>query len=436
MNKPISPLAEELNQTIVKSNKTTLNLLSSYGKRLFFPKGIVSQSAEAAQKAKVFDATIGIAKEQGRAMMLPSLENFLNLKTPAHKVLPYAPSAGLPELRRLWQERQKKSNPSLKKSSLPIVTSGLTHGLSLAGELFLDRGDSVVLADMFWGNYKLIWQIKGEAQFYSFPFFDQKLEKFNLEGFEETLEKVPSEKIFLALNFPHNPTGYSLTQEESKALCQSLKNFAERGKKIVALCDDAYFGLTFEKGLKRESLFADLCELHENILAVKIDGCTKEFFMWGMRIGFITFGSKGLSEEAYKALEQKAAAALRGNISNVNHHSQELVKELFESPSIEEEAKAKEAILEERYKETKKHVYKNAYKEFWDVYPFNSGYFMCIRLKNNMNSEKFRLHLLEKYETGVISLGSCDVRIAFSCIEKESIGALFEILAKACQSLS
>lgn len=435
MNQPLSPLAEELNKAIACEHKTTLELLSSYGKRLFFPKGIVSQSEEAGKKAKAFNATIGIAKEEGRAMMLPSLEGLIHLETPAHKVLPYAPSAGLPELRKLWQKRQREMNPSLKETSLPVVTSGLTHGLSLAGELFLDPGDTVVLPNMFWGNYKLMWQLRGQAQFSTFSFFDEKLEHFNLKGLKEALEKAPSKKIFLSLNFPHNPTGYSLKKSESSALCECLENFAKAGKKIVVVSDDAYFGLTYEEGLKQESLFADLSNLHENILAIKVDGCTKELFLWGMRVGFLTFASKGLTEKGYKALEQKTAAALRGCISNVTHHSQELARELFESPKTKNEAKAKALVIEERYKEVKKHVYKKEYLELWDVYPFNSGYFMCVRLKNGVSSEELRKHLLEHYETGVVSLGNSDIRIAFSCVEKESIGTLFETLAKAYLSL-
>ena len=48
-------------------------MLSDLGKRLFFPKGILAQAAEAKEKAKRYDATIGIAREKGKPMFLPSV---------------------------------------------------------------------------------------------------------------------------------------------------------------------------------------------------------------------------------------------------------------------------------------------------------------------------------------------------------------------------
>ena len=39
-----------------------------------------------------------------------------------------------------------------------------------------------------------------------------------------------------------------------------------------------------------ESLFGLLANLHPNLLAVKLDGATKELFVWGLRCGFVTFG--------------------------------------------------------------------------------------------------------------------------------------------------
>ena len=431
----LSPVAVELNQSIKESSEATFNLLSSYGKRLFFPKGIVSQSQEAASKAKLFNATIGIAKENGKAMMFSGFEKYISPEIDPHKVLPYAPSAGILELRKLWADRQKKVNPSLNNSSLPMVVSGLTHGLSLAGDLFLDEGDTVVVPELFWGNYKLMWQLRCQANFVSFPFFDEKLTSFNLKAFRESLLGVKSSKIFLSLNFPQNPTGYSLTNEETSKLLQILKEVAELGKQIVCVCDDAYWGLVFEDGVRKESLFSDLANLHSNVLAVKIDGCTKEFFMWGFRVGFLTFGSKGMSQKAYSALENKASAALRGDISSVTHQSQEILRQLLLKEGLEERAKEKCELLRGRYCAVRDEVYKDEYSSLWDVYPFNSGYFMCLRLKQNLKGEDLRLHLLNQYGVGIISLGASNIRIAFSCVEKENIKALFEKIASAVRDL-
>ncbi len=68
------------------------------------------------------------------------------------------------------------------------------------------------------------------------------------------------------------------------------------------------------------------------------------------------------------------------------------------------------------------------------MYPFNAGYFMCIRVKG-VSAEKLRVHLLEKYGAGVIAMGASDVRIAFSCLEIEQIEPLFDCIAQAISEL-
>ncbi|MBW2018269.1 MAG: hypothetical protein JRJ01_15775, partial [Deltaproteobacteria bacterium] len=61
-------------------------------------------------------------------------------------------------------------------------------------------------------------------------------------------------------------------------------------------------------------------------------------------------------------------------------------------------------------------------------------YFMCIRLKK-VDAETLRVHLLEKYGVGLISLGSHDLRVAFSCVEKEDIPELFDTILQGVQDL-
>ena len=48
----IRPLAAELNEVIERENPHVYAMLSELGKRLFFPKGILAQSAEAKEKAQ------------------------------------------------------------------------------------------------------------------------------------------------------------------------------------------------------------------------------------------------------------------------------------------------------------------------------------------------------------------------------------------------
>ena len=71
------PLAQALNQQITAVNPHVTEMFSDLGANLYFPKGILSQSAEAGAKAKVYNATIGTAVEDGVAMSLASVMGIL-----------------------------------------------------------------------------------------------------------------------------------------------------------------------------------------------------------------------------------------------------------------------------------------------------------------------------------------------------------------------
>ncbi len=91
-------------------------------------------------------------------------------------------------------------------------------------------------------------------------------------------------------------------------------------------------------------------------------------------------------------------------------------------------------MLKNRAGRIKEILSDSRYKDAWDVYPFNSGYFMCIRLKS-VDAETLRLHLLEKYGVGLISIGERDMRIAFSCLEETDILELFNIILQGVKDL-
>ncbi len=300
----MNPLAKELNSNL--EGTIISQLLSDYGKRMYFPKGIISQSAEAKQKAHRYNATIGIATEHNDALHIPSVLNGFTQNLSVNEIFPYAPTAGDPGLRKVWLEEMVRKNPSMKGklTSLPVVTAGLTHAISIAFSLFLDKGDEVIVPDFYWGNYNLIFTEQREAITVTTPLFDENM-NLNIKGLSQTIDNSKGEKVALILNFPNNPTGYTPTNDEAKDLVAMLVEKAESGKKLFIFTDDAYFGLFFEENVCKESLFALLCDAHENIFTVKGDAATKEEMVWGFRVGFMTYNSKGLTSEHYEALVKK-----------------------------------------------------------------------------------------------------------------------------------
>ncbi|MEW5734907.1 MAG: aminotransferase class I/II-fold pyridoxal phosphate-dependent enzyme [Thermodesulfobacteriota bacterium] len=434
----MNPIAQELNDILAQENPHVLEMLSSVGKNLFFPKGILAQSAEAKQKAHRFNATIGIATEKGKPLHLPSVMGFIR-DIPPEQCLTYAPSFGLPELRKIWKASLFDKNPSLagKKVSTPVVTQALTHGIAVVGDMWIDPGDVVILPKIFWGNYGLILSVRRGARFSHYNLFSDK-GGLDLESFEDTVraEAAKNQKITVLLNFPQNPTGYTATKAEGQKIAEILLSVAEGGTNVVVVCDDAYFGLFFDPDCLQESVFALLAQKHERLCAIKLDGATKEDFVWGLRVGFVTYGVKfaGNDEQAYEALEKKTAGAVRGSISNASHLSQTIVLKAMASPAYALEKAEKREILKARALKVKEVLADPAYESAWEPYPFNSGYFMCLKLKT-VDAEPLRVHLLDKYGVGLISLGKSELRVAFSCLEVENVKELFDIVLAGVRDL-
>ncbi|WP_020676268.1 aminotransferase class I/II-fold pyridoxal phosphate-dependent enzyme [Geopsychrobacter electrodiphilus] len=429
----MNPLAAELNDLLEKNNPHVLAMLSDLGRNLFFPKGILSQSAEAKEKAHKFNATIGTATENGGPMYLQCIQDKLSAFNPAD-IYPYAPPAGKPQLRQLWREKMLRENPAQqnKHFGMPIVTNALTHGLAIIADLFVEAGDHLILPDMLWGNYNLTFGTRRNAIIKKYNTFTEA-GGFDVEAFRACLKQTAAEKgkAVVILNFPNNPSGYTPTIAEGDALVAVMKEQADAGCNIVAVTDDAYFGLFYEDSMQ-ESLFGKLANLHPRIFSIKLDGATKEEFVWGFRTGFITFadGKSEQNEAVLTAIEKKALGIIRGTISNCPHPSQTFVIEALKSPDFVAQKQQKLEILKGRALKVKEVLSDVRFTDSWSYYPFNSGYFMCLKLKR-VDAEALRVHLLDKYGVGAISVTKTDLRIAFSCIDEKDIAELFELIYKA-----
>ncbi|MDR2104133.1 MAG: aminotransferase class I/II-fold pyridoxal phosphate-dependent enzyme [Deferribacteraceae bacterium] len=428
----MNPLAIELNDAIHCASESALKMLSKLGLELYMPKGIITQAAQAKQKAYKYNATLGIATRGGKPFYLPCIYNCIDA-FPPEDLFSYAPTKGVEELREAWKEKILRDNPSLQADliSLPIVTNALTHGLSITADLFCNEGDYLVTPNKFWGNYRLIFSVRRGANISTFNTFDGV--NFNVNGLLEKVEECGKlkGKVIVLLNFPNNPAGYTPTEQEALDLAQGLKKIADSGVQLVCITDDAYFGM-FYSNCFRQSIFSLLSGISPNILSVKLDAATKEMFVWGFRVGFITFsapsGAKG--DILLHALEKKVEGLIRGTISNCSHPSQSMVLRALKHPSLTDEINENVAILTRRAAKTKEIVSHPKYRDRFIPYPFNSGYFLCIKIEG-VDAEDVRLRLLDRYGIGVIAASSTDLRIAFSSVEEENLEDLFNTIYNA-----
>ena len=428
----INPLAKELNDTLAGSVVDAL--MSDMGRRLYFPNGIISQGGEAAKDAHFANGTIGMAVAQGTPIELDPYKKNMPSLTPRETVAD-AKTAGNPDLRALWKEKIIEKNPSLKNKqfSLPILVPGLTAVLSYVSDLFVDVDKPLLAADPCWDNYELIVAARRGAEFHQFKCFENG--KFNIADLEAKM-KADAEKygsVRVILNFPQNPSGYSPTVSEAKEIVRIVHEIAESGKKVLVLSDDAYFGLNYEDDIEPQSLFAYMADLHENVLAIKADGPTKEDFAWGFRAGFVTFASKGLSDAQYTALVTKFMAAIRSSVSCSSTPSQSLVMHALKDDAHNKQKIECRNMLKRRYDLVRKFVNTHTSKVL-EPLPFNSGYFMSFHVSTG-KAEEIRKELLKKEGIGIIQIDPYTLRVAFSSIDEDKIDSVYTSIYNVADAL-
>jgi aspartate/methionine/tyrosine aminotransferase len=257
-----------------------------------------------------------------------------------------------------------------------------------------------------------------------------------MTAIEEALAEAPRGEPALAIvNAPSNPGGYSPTASERQALVASLLRVAA-SRPLLVVCDDAYAGLVFEPDVPSASLFWDLVERHPNLAPVKVDGATKEFGLFGGRVGFLTFPFDPDSPAAL-ALESKVKCLSRATVGSPVSIGQRLLLRALDSGEAEGQVEAVRRVLERRYRALTAAL-ADLDRELLTPLPFNSGCFALVELRaeTGLDAETVRLHLLGHHEVGLISIAPRFLRIAFCSVDEEALPELVRRLELGVRSLA
>jgi len=191
----------------------------------------------------------------------------------------YGPSSGLEELRELvgqfwtfaYQLKNREGIPphGLDKRNVAIV-SGATEGLAIVMHLFAHR-QNVGLMPLYWSNYKgIILNAGGNPVV--IDLFDKD---YNID-FKNVEQIIRENKITsLLINFPNNPSGDVLTEDE----LASLADLARR-MNLIIISDEVYNFIRY-KG-EPQSMLSFVPER-----TVVISSASKEYLMPGARVGYI-----------------------------------------------------------------------------------------------------------------------------------------------------
>ncbi|HEX8993465.1 MAG TPA: pyridoxal phosphate-dependent aminotransferase [Anaerolineales bacterium] len=199
----------------------------------------------------------------------------------------YAPSRGLPELRRAAATKLRRHNSaSYDPESEILITHGGIHAYYLAMQSILNPGDEVLIPDPSWATHSnMVTMLRGSVVRVPAP-----SETDFLPGLESWEKAVSAKTRAIVLNYPANPTGAYPTRE----YMQKLQDFAG-AHHLWVVSDEVYENLYY--GDKPTSAAALDGARERTIL---VHSFSKTYAMTGWRVGYLAAPAR-VVEYAIKA---------------------------------------------------------------------------------------------------------------------------------------
>lgn len=331
-------------------------------------------------KDAVTNATIGaILDEDEKLVCLPTVEKvYRSLST--NELIAYAPISGLPEyLDCVLNAAFGQSRPEGYIAA--VATAGGTGAIHHAIWNYLDEGETALCSDWYWGAYKVLCNDLGR-DFTTYQMLDEN-NKFNFASLEEKINELlaKQDNLLYILNTPaHNPTGYSLSEEDMDRVLEILKKAAAiPGKNVVFFLDVAYIDYAGEKEEVRK-IFSHLSGLPANLLSIVGYSMSKGFTMYGQRTGAMigVSSSKDVIEE-FKAINQYTS---RATWSNINRPAMRTLATIYSDPELLEAVYKERDFYYQMIKARADLFTKEAAECGLPMLPYVAGFFLSIPAKN------------------------------------------------------
>jgi len=189
----------------------------------------------------------------------------------------YAHNLGLPELREAIASYASALHPRIDASRI-AVTSGGVNALMLAVQALVDAGDEVVAVTPVWPNLVAQPAIMGATvRTVALKPVDGEW-TLDLDALRTAI--TPRTKL-LIVNAPNNPTGWTLTGDEQRAILDHC-----RGTGTWILADEVYERLYFEPTPNGcAPSFLDVATPDDRLVVAH--SFSKSFLMTGWRLGWL-----------------------------------------------------------------------------------------------------------------------------------------------------
>jgi aspartate/methionine/tyrosine aminotransferase len=208
----------------------------------------------------------------------------------------YTHNLGIPELRDALASYVTRLHRPVSGSQIAVTSAGV-NALMLASQLIVDPGSRVVEVVPLWPNLQEIPKILGAEVATVALSFSPSGWRLDLERLIDALE--PGTRA-LYLNSPNNPTGWTITVEEQKALLEHCRRHG-----IWIFADDAYERLYYGAGGLAPS-FLKLADESDRLISANT--FSKSWLMTGWRLGWLVVPA-GLAADLGKLIEYNTSCA-------------------------------------------------------------------------------------------------------------------------------
>lgn len=339
----------------------------------------VVEQAKAAKaqygEEKVVDGVIGsLYTEEGQLATMQTF--FQTLKELDNRNLAkYAVSfVGNPDFRQDAINWVLDGNSNLYKEV--IATPGGTGAVSISITDCLESGQTLIIPEIAWGSYALMAQMQN-IEIAQYSLFEE--DHFNLTSFKETCQQVMAkqDRLVVIINDPcHNPTGYSMSEDEWKAVIAFL-NECSKTHSVVLINDIAYIDFSYQ-GRYAKHYFTCFDEISDNIAIIVAFSISKSMTAYGLRCGAaIVLGKTPEAVNELKVVFEKSARATWSNINNgamvAFAHLMEQNKDAYNAERqgyVDLLKKRSELFLQQAQEVGLKH------------YPYKEGFFVTLEMDN------------------------------------------------------
>jgi len=327
----------------------------------------------------------------------------------------YTPVDGYVELKKAIITKFKRDNNLSYEASQIVVSTGAKQALYNVAQVYLNKGDEVILPCPYWVSYSDIVKL---ADGIPVEVKTSLEDDFKMTPKQLEAAITPKTKM-LWYSSPCNPSGSIYSKDELRALADVLAKHPQ----IVVVSDEIYEHINY--GVIAHASMAEFDDMFDR--TVTVNGVAKAFAMTGWRIGYI-------GAPSYIA---RACNKLQGQVtSGANCIAQRAVITALEEPV------SRIKYMVDKFQERRKLIlgllnniegFKcNEPEGAFYVYPDVSSFFgKEINGKKINNASEFAIYLLEAANVATVTgdafgNGNC-IRISYAASEEQIIEAISRI---------